>query len=271
MHASRTRTLLALPLLLTTSAYAVSLHDFPPRASDLPSACNTIYQSTISGCSPSDFTSGNGCSSGCIAALQALTPEISDACSSTDAVSGTVLNAFLHNDGPAAICPNAASTAQSTAAQQQQTSSVLSSIATTTEAAATTSSVMSSAATTAALSSMTQDPTSSTEDSPSTSSSVAVGGTTTVAIVFGGTATASELSGPANTATTASQPALTVDTSSPPTDKAGQTAVPSQYDTNHSGGGSPFDTASSTNSGFRSTLGLSSLGAAALLVLSLSL
>ncbi|TKA61170.1 hypothetical protein B0A55_12029, partial [Friedmanniomyces simplex] len=102
-------------LALPTATLAVSLIDFPPRVSGLPSSCQSLYTQSISACQPSDFTTKT-CSLVCINALQAMTGNIKSACSDTNAVGQSVLLAFLNDNGPEAICPNAAAILASSAA-----------------------------------------------------------------------------------------------------------------------------------------------------------
>lgn len=108
------QSLLIASLALET-ALAVSLNDFTPRVSNLPSACESIYTSQINGCQPSDF-GGSGCSQSCINAFNRLQPAISSAC---QGVTGqNVLVAFMAGAGTKDLCPNAASPKSSSAPSQ---------------------------------------------------------------------------------------------------------------------------------------------------------
>ncbi|KAF2225824.1 hypothetical protein BDZ85DRAFT_72154 [Elsinoe ampelina] len=99
--------MLSKTILLSTllpSALAVSLADFAPRASNLPSACQSIYTSSISMCQPSDFEKQK-CSKDCVNALNALRASVSKACKG---VSGhNILAALMAGRGTQDLCPNA--------------------------------------------------------------------------------------------------------------------------------------------------------------------
>ncbi|KAG8631146.1 hypothetical protein KVT40_000286 [Elsinoe batatas] len=94
-------------ILLSTllpSALAVSLADFAPRASNLPSPCQSLYTSSISMCQPSDFEKQK-CSKDCVNALNALRASVSKACKG---VSGqNILAALMAGRGTQDLCPNA--------------------------------------------------------------------------------------------------------------------------------------------------------------------
>ncbi|KAF2863174.1 hypothetical protein K470DRAFT_140969 [Piedraia hortae CBS 480.64] len=115
--------LLALPF-----AAAVSLSDFPPRLSNLPPACQSIYKADIGACSASDFA-GSGCSVGCIRALNDLTAPIKRDCGNHGIQGENIVVAFLDDEGPVSVCSNAKSvlasmgTASSTAGGASQYSS----------------------------------------------------------------------------------------------------------------------------------------------------
>ncbi|PNS19270.1 Structural maintenance of chromosomes protein 4 [Sphaceloma murrayae] len=95
------KTLLLLPLL--PSALAVSLADFAPRASSLPSACQSVYTANIPMCQPSDFEKRK-CSKDCVNALNALRASVSKACRG---VTGqNILAALMAGRGTQDLCPN---------------------------------------------------------------------------------------------------------------------------------------------------------------------
>lgn len=113
----------ALAMVLQTTI-AVSLDDFTPRATNLPTACETIYSSTIDDCKPSDFATSGSCSTSCIAALEALTVKVKAQCSSVDG--DNILTAMLAGEGTLQICSNAdtsLSASSSTAASSKTSSS----------------------------------------------------------------------------------------------------------------------------------------------------
>ncbi|KAF4551296.1 Protein kinase domain-containing protein 33 [Elsinoe fawcettii] len=94
-------------LLLSTllpSALAVSLADFAPRASNLPSPCQSLYSSSIPMCQPTDFQTQK-CSKDCVNALNALRTSVSKACKG---VTGhNILAALMAGRGTQDLCPNA--------------------------------------------------------------------------------------------------------------------------------------------------------------------
>lgn len=93
--------------LTMQTAAAVTLDDFTPRATDLTTACETIYTSDIDGCESSDFTSGE-CSSSCVSALNSMTVSVQQDC--TGEIAGdNIIVAMLNGEGVLRICPNAAS------------------------------------------------------------------------------------------------------------------------------------------------------------------
>ncbi|TKX22051.1 hypothetical protein C1H76_5684 [Elsinoe australis] len=86
------------------SALAVSLADFAPRASNLPSACQSVYTSSITMCQPSDFEQRK-CSKNCVNALNALRASVNKACTG---ISGhNILAAMMAGRGTQDLCPNA--------------------------------------------------------------------------------------------------------------------------------------------------------------------
>ncbi|KAK4630861.1 hypothetical protein CLAFUW4_03165 [Fulvia fulva] len=192
-------------LALPATVLAVSLADFKPRVSDLPSKCQTVYTETIDGCSPTDFTAST-CSTGCVKALQALVADVKSACGNEDISGENVIAAFLNNAGPQGLCTNA--------------NAVLGSGSTTTSPASSSKPSPSSSAT----------PTSSRQAS-STSSEV----TTSTAASSTKTATSLE------SATSTPSSSIATDPSSSPTATPTQAASHSSSNGN-SGGGSPFDT-----------------------------
>ncbi|KAK5122064.1 hypothetical protein LTR85_004310 [Meristemomyces frigidus] len=146
-------------LALPTLSLAVSLADFPPTVSNVPSACKSVYTSQIDGCSATDF-SGSGCSTTCVMALYDLTNSIKSACGNHGIEGENIIVAYLANSGPESICGNAdsiiasaSSAAASTSAAQSTTTAT--SVASTTEAEASSteeSTIASSTSTTSSLS-----------------------------------------------------------------------------------------------------------------------
>ena len=162
MRLSKTTALLALP----AATLAVTLSDFKSNAdtlkeADLPADCAKVYKADISGCQASDFTGGNGCSSGCVDAMDDMVDKVRDACGS-DKLDGTSIITVFLSGNVGAICPGAATV----------TSSSSPSTAPQTTKAASTSSMSQTSATDSesASTSSTQSNTTSTTTNPSTSS-----------------------------------------------------------------------------------------------------
>ncbi|KAF2148180.1 hypothetical protein K461DRAFT_57976 [Myriangium duriaei CBS 260.36] len=139
---------LALP-----STLAVSLADFAPRASNLPSSCEAVYTATIPGCQASDFQNSK-CSTGCINALNGLTSSVTKACSGV--TGGNIIAAVMVGKATGLLCPNAAS---------------YGSLTTTTAAATSQSQATSSQAATSTTKSSAQSATTSTDSNTASSSS----------------------------------------------------------------------------------------------------
>ncbi|GAB7339574.1 hypothetical protein MBLNU457_6178t1 [Dothideomycetes sp. NU457] len=236
------QSLLIASLALET-ALAVSLNDFTPRVSNLPSACESIYTSQISGCQPSDF-SGSGCSQSCINAFNRLQPAISSAC---QGVTGqNVLVAFMAGSGTKNLCPNAAIKSSPAPPQPAPTTSTTAPESTAAQSTQQTTSIATSSMTAAA---------------PTTTSQAAV-----IVVAFTSTASAIESSSasstprattivstatvmpspdaPTMTATDAAPSTLIFNTAVPPTASASLadttiSDVPAQATSG--GQGSPFD------------------------------
>ncbi|KAF2236180.1 hypothetical protein EV356DRAFT_531116 [Viridothelium virens] len=103
-----------IPLFSSLGA-CVSLSDFNPKLSNLPSNCNSVYTQSISGCTTSDFSGGNPCSDLCANALMDLTSKIDSACASAQLPGGDIISAFKNGGGVKALCPNIGSSQSSTA------------------------------------------------------------------------------------------------------------------------------------------------------------
>ncbi|KAF2723639.1 hypothetical protein K431DRAFT_282733 [Polychaeton citri CBS 116435] len=233
----------ALVLALPAFTYAVSLNDFPPRLTDLPSACKSVYTQQIDGCGPSDF-GGGPCSTACVHGLDDLTRPILRNC---QGVSGqNIIAAFLAGDGPTSVCTNANAVLsggnddppQSQSQSQSKDSSSHSSTASRlSPTSSMTSEVASPSATISSSSSSSRQTATSALASPETPSS-----TTATPVEASGTATASSFASATS--------GLLVDTSSAPSGAHTQAATASQTTElspqeslmkDGSGGGSPFD------------------------------
>lgn len=219
--------LLALPALIN----AVSLSDMKPRAENLPSACNKIYDSQISGCGVSDFTQQT-CTETCISGLQAMVDPIQDSCSGYGVTGSNLVVAFLAGVGPQQICKNAPAESgeeeSSSSATQQSTPS---------PSPTPTSTVMTTP-------SSTQESTTTSEtETLIVDTESAASPTRRPTPKFSGTRTASSLNEEATTTRTSameasaspSQTNTVASTDSDPADDGSET------DNERTGGGSPFD------------------------------
>ncbi|GAM90589.1 hypothetical protein ANO11243_086340 [Dothideomycetidae sp. 11243] len=138
---------LALP-----SAFAVSLADFTPRATNLPSSCEAVYTANIPGCQASDFGSG-GCSTDCINALNSIVPSVQQACSSVSG--GNIIAAVLAGKATQILChlPDSSSMTTSVASSSQAPSSSSASQASTSDTPSTSVSSISSSSSSSSSSS----------------------------------------------------------------------------------------------------------------------
>ena len=93
-------------LALPTLSNAVSLADMTPRATGLPPTCEAVYTAQIYGCTPTDFQT-NQCSSSCINALYGVAQAISHACAGQGITGQNLVVAFLAGVGPQQLCHNA--------------------------------------------------------------------------------------------------------------------------------------------------------------------
>lgn len=94
-------------LLCLQQVSAVTLNDFVPRIDDLTGNCETVYKSSIEGCTSSDFENQE-CSTECISALRSIGVTVRQSCQG-QGKSGTIIAAFLDGSGTNKLCPNAVS------------------------------------------------------------------------------------------------------------------------------------------------------------------
>lgn len=231
--------LLALPAL----AHAVSLSAWTPRAENLPPACEAIYTAPIPGCTVKDFTSRT-CSQSCLQALEALVEPVKHACAGMGVGGRNLIVAFLANVGPQEICPNAPVMNPTQFGPPPP----------------------------GRLPPTGSSPTDWRHPSPSAST---WSGTTTASSLSPGDSSSLVVDTSSRTSRTHHHPLppMTKSTSSPTSSTSTTTSsAPSQLNTgDHSGGGSPFDTAGNLGSGaaelsFSAAMAFLS-GAAALFVL----
>lgn len=109
MRLNKATALFALP----ATTLAVTLSDFKSSSdtlnvANLPPECASVYTSNIAGCQASDFTGDQGCSQGCVSALDAMVDTVKSACGNEQLDGTSILTVFLTGDGPSAICPKTA-------------------------------------------------------------------------------------------------------------------------------------------------------------------
>lgn len=97
-----------LPLTLLTivlpTIHAITLSSF--QAIDgFSTACVNAYNTPLSGCTTSDFSSGQ-CSTTCITFLDSLTNVLNAVCQGSSAYPNTLVGAFFQGEGTATLCPN---------------------------------------------------------------------------------------------------------------------------------------------------------------------
>lgn len=219
MHRSRMSIFSAVAVisLVLPIAAAVTLDDFTPRATNLTSACETVYTSDIDGCESSDFASGE-CSSTCVTALNALTTSVQQDC--TGATSGdNIITAMLDGEGVLRICPNAASggvvtsassssssISSSTTTQSMETTSIGSGVLVLSSAAATTNGILvdtsQPSATSAAGTAKTDAPVASSTSSGDESDGILYAATTGTSMVTATSSTTTSKSSSASSDTT---------------------------------------------------------------------
>lgn len=216
LSASLRTAVLAFALASTTTATTVSLASFIPRIDNLPSSCDTVYTTSISGCVPDDFKVGATCTAACVRGLSEIADSVKDKCKNVDAGELSIIGVFQNGLGIQSLCPGITITTISS--EGGKTSTKESSTATSTEAVLTTSTDSATEATPTSSSSATGTG----DDEPSSSES-ATGGLTL---------------DPNATGTLATMTIVIPPTSAP----ADPTEAPNaQLSNADSGGGSPFD------------------------------
>ena len=103
----RNTTIRLLPILaiLLPFTTAVTLSEIQ-QINGFSPACENAYNTPLSGCTATDFSSGV-CSGSCIAFLNALTQIINAECTGTSAYPNTLMGSFFQNQGTGVLCPNA--------------------------------------------------------------------------------------------------------------------------------------------------------------------
>ncbi|KAL2048377.1 hypothetical protein N7G274_000288 [Stereocaulon virgatum] len=103
MHNPTMLPLTLLAIILPT-IHAITLSSF--QAIDgFSTACVNAYNTPLSGCTASDFSSGQ-CSTTCITFLDSLTNVLNAVCQGSSAYPNTLVGAFFQGEGTATLCPN---------------------------------------------------------------------------------------------------------------------------------------------------------------------
>ncbi|EME86177.1 uncharacterized protein MYCFIDRAFT_82104 [Pseudocercospora fijiensis CIRAD86] len=227
-------------LALPATTLAVSLSDFTPRVSNLPTRCEAVYTQTVHGCSSTDWEK-DGCSEACVEGLQEIAADVKSACENEDITGQNIIVAYLAGSGPSSLCPNAAAILGGGSSSNSDTDSSTSTPSTRPGA--------SSALSTPSSTSSTPKSTKPSATSTAASETETVSSVTTA---------------PAASSSTG----LLLDTSSTPTSgsvsSTSSASGSSQTDNGQSGGGSPFDTPS--NSAALPSSPLTAIVAAALML-----
>ncbi|USP78136.1 hypothetical protein yc1106_05410 [Curvularia clavata] len=230
---------LALLWASVSTAETVSLASFIPRIDNLPTACNTVYFSTIAGCVPTDFAQGATCSVACVRGLAQIADRVKRECADVDAGELSIIGVFQNELGIPSLCPGIAVTTISS--DYPTTSTRASSTSTSTKASSITTSFTNSAieaSSTPASSSSAKK----TEAQSSSSSSSSTSG-----LVMDPNATGST-------------PTMTVAVPPEDTSRPEPTLAPgTQLSNAFSGGGSPFDIVATGSSSQQEIFGSAAL------------
>ncbi|MCJ1257877.1 hypothetical protein MMC24_005705 [Lignoscripta atroalba] len=129
------KTALSLGLLVVSwihTAAAIDLSDFQ-KIAGFSAACTNAYNTPINGCTASDFTSRQPCSTRCVRCLETITNVIISACEGTKADPTTLIGMFFTGEGVNALCPNVGAPASMSMMQSNgPTASMITSISQTT-------------------------------------------------------------------------------------------------------------------------------------------
>ncbi|EUC51105.1 hypothetical protein COCMIDRAFT_80083 [Bipolaris oryzae ATCC 44560] len=243
-------TALALLCASTVLAQTVSLSAFIPRIDNLPSACNTVYYSAISGCVPGDFQPGATCSAACVRGLNQITDSVKKRCANVDVGELSLIGVFQNGLGIASLCPGVTVTTIKSDSPTTSTQSSRSSTSTRASSSTSPSSSSSSSETTAASSTVEARPTSSSSSTDTQTEQTTSSISSTNGLVLDPNAT-----GSTPTTTVAVPPE---DTNAPDPSLAPGTQLSNAF----SGGGSPFDVVATGSSSHKDIFG----GAAAALL-----
>ena len=234
---------LALALACSTKAATVSLASFIPRVDNLPTACNTVYRTDISGCTADDFKPGATCTNACVQGLAKIGAGVSDKCAGVDAGELSIIGVFQNGLGIQSLCPGVTVATSSSSNAEPSTQS--STGATSTQASLRTTLTSSATKATSTASRSTDYGDWDGDDGPTSSASTS---TTT-----GSTLDPSTTSGVAAPPTPTSQAASLSSSSKP-------TSTPNaQLSNSDSGGGSPFDVVATGSSSQRETFDMAAV------------
>ncbi|EUC33123.1 hypothetical protein COCVIDRAFT_84314 [Bipolaris victoriae FI3] len=240
-------TALALLCASTALAQTVSLSAFIPRIDNLPSACNTVYYSAISGCVPGDFQPGATCSASCVRGLNQIGDSVKKRCADVDVGELSLIGVFQNGLGIASLCPGVTVT---TIKSDSPTTSTQSSRSSTSTRASSSSSSSSTLETSSVSSTVEARPTPSSSSTDTQSEQTTSSISSTNGLVLDPNAT-----GSTPTTTVAVPPE---DTNAPDPSLAPGTQLSNAF----SGGGSPFDVVATGSSSHQDIYG----GAAAALL-----
>ncbi|KAI1537263.1 hypothetical protein PtrCC142_005196, partial [Pyrenophora tritici-repentis] len=233
---------LALAFACSTEAATVSLASFIPRIDNLPTACNTVYRTDISGCTADDFKPGATCTDACVQGLSKIGASVSDKCAGVDAGELSIIGVFQNGLGIQSLCPGVTIPAISSSGAKPSTKS--STGATTTQAPLRTTLTSSASTVTSTTSSSTDDGDGDGDDD-STSSAPAPTSTADLTL---------------DPNTSAVPPASTAQAGSSSSDSTPTSAPNAQLSNSDSGGGSPFDVVATGSSSQRETFGTAAGG-----------
>ncbi|CAE7033352.1 hypothetical protein PTT_08867 [Pyrenophora teres f. teres 0-1] len=231
---------LALTLACSTKAATVSLASFIPRIDNLPTACNNVYRTEISGCTADDFKPGATCTNACVQGLSKIGASVSEKCARVDAGELSIIGVFQNGLGIQSLCPGVTITTISSSGANPSTKS--STGATSTQAPLRTTLTSSASKVTSTASSSIDD---GDEDGDDGSTSSAPAPTSTAELTPDPNPTSGVAVPPTSTAQAASSTSDSTPTSGPN----------AQLSNSDSGGGSPFDVVATGSSSQRETFG----------------
>lgn len=113
-------------LAMVSAASALSLSNFQLITSaEVPLRCIIAYDSPISGCSTSDFTQGNTCSTACKNGLQKIENTLTSVCGDANVPSSSVLGVALSGGLVGLLCPSGETSASAASLSSSSTPAVV--------------------------------------------------------------------------------------------------------------------------------------------------